>query len=78
MHALRRTLVHDWPVIALALSTLAGIGLYLQVGPTLHEGAGYRVIDTAKVRRLQDSGELSTREARWYHPAESQQERSAK
>lgn len=76
MHVLRRTLVHDWPLIALAMSTLAGIGLYLQVGPTLHKGAGYRVIDTAKVRHLQDSGELSTHEARWYHPNEAQQGRT--
>jgi hypothetical protein len=73
MNVLRRTLVHDWPAIALAGLTLAGIGLYLQVGPARQEGTGYRVIDIAAVRRLQDSGDLSTREARWYHRNEAQE-----
>jgi hypothetical protein len=69
MKALSRTLSHDWPVLALVLLNLLGIGLYLGVGPVRQEGAGYRVIDATVVRRLLDSGELSTREAQWYHPA---------
>jgi hypothetical protein len=78
MHVLRRALFHDWPAIVLAALTLAAIGLYLQVGPAQPEGAGYRVIDIAKVRRLQDSGDLSTREASWYHPNEAQGGRAAR
>jgi len=63
---LRRTLVHDWPVVTLVALNLAGIGLYLGVGPTAQQGAGYRVIDIKAVHRLLDAGELSTHEADWY------------
>jgi hypothetical protein len=69
MKAFSRTLSHDWPALALVLFNLLGIGLYLGVGPARQEGTGYRVIDAAAVRRLLDAGELSGREARWYHPA---------
>jgi hypothetical protein len=69
MHTLTRTLIHDWPIIALLMVNLLGIGLYLGVGPVLREGAGYRVVDIAAVRRLLDAGELSRREALWYHPS---------
>jgi hypothetical protein len=33
MHALRRILSHDWPVILLVVINLAGVGLYLGAGP---------------------------------------------
>jgi hypothetical protein len=67
MHELRRTLIHDWPIMMLVALNLAGIGLYLGVGPALQQGAGYRVIDIRAVQRLLDAGELSTHEAQWYH-----------
>jgi len=63
---LRRILVHDWPIITLVAFNLAGIGLYLGVGPTAQQGAGYRIIDIKAVRLLLDAGELSTHEADWY------------
>lgn len=66
MSELRRTLSHDWPIIALVTFNLAGIGLYLGVGPALQEGAGYRVIDIRTVQRLLDAGDLSLHEADWY------------
>jgi len=66
MHELRRTLTHDWPIIALVAINLAGIGLYLGVGPASQEGAGYRVIDIKTVQRLLDSGDLNLHEADWY------------
>ena len=75
MHELRRTLVHDWPIITLAVLNLAGIGLYLGVGPTSLEGAGYRAIDIKEVRRLLDAGELSLHEASWYQRNDATQKR---
>lgn len=66
MTELRRVLVHDWPIMMLVALNLAGIGLYLGVGPALQQGAGYRVIDIKAVQRLMDAGELSTHEAEWY------------
>ena len=66
MHELRRTLCHDWPIITLVVVNLAGIGLYLEVGPTSLEGTGYRAIDIEAVRRMLDAGELSLHEASWY------------
>jgi len=66
MHELRRILVHDWPIITLVVLTLTGIGLYLEVGPTSLEGAGYRAIDIEAVRKMLDAGELSLHEASWY------------
>lgn len=66
MHELRRILTHDWPVIILVAINLAGIGLYLGVGPAAQEGAGFRVIDIKTVQRLLDAGDLNLHEADWY------------
>jgi hypothetical protein len=66
MHALRRILSHDWPVILLVVINLAGVGLYLGAGPAWQAGAGSRVIDIRAVQRLLDSGDLSRHEAAWY------------
>jgi hypothetical protein len=63
---LRRLLIHDWLILILVVVNLVAIGLYLGVGPSTIEGAGYRVIDFKAVRRLMDSGELSSHEATWY------------
>jgi len=68
MGSIRRLFRHDWPILSLVAANLAFIGLYLGVGPPTSDGAGYRVIDTGAVRRLLDSGDLSGREADWYHP----------
>jgi hypothetical protein len=66
MHELRRILIHDWPIIIMVALNLAGIGLYLGVGPALQQGGGYRVIDIKAVQQLMDEGELSIHEAEWY------------
>jgi hypothetical protein len=66
MHELRRIVTHDWPIMMLMAINLAGIGLYLGVGPALQQGTSYRVIDIKAVQRLMDAGELSTHEAEWY------------
>ena len=68
MRLLRRIITHDWLILSLVLTNFLFIGLYLGVGPPSGAGAGYRVIDTEAVRRLLDSGDLSGREADWYHP----------
>ena len=73
MHSLTRVLSHDWLIIVLALVNLLAIGVHLGVGPVRQEGAGYRVIDTAAVRRLMDAGDLSGREADWYHPTQPEE-----
>ncbi len=74
--AIRRTLIHDWPMIVLVLLNLGAIGLYLDVGPVELTAAGYRVIDTRAVERLLDSGELSRHEAQWYQRSNPSQKRS--
>ena len=66
-HPIRHGLRHDWPILLLVLANLSGIALYLGVGQAAREGAGYRVIDEAAVRRLLDAGDLSGHEALWYH-----------
>jgi hypothetical protein len=53
-------------MLTLVVINLAGIGLYLGVGPESTEGAGYRVIDIKAVHRLLDSGDLNLHEADWY------------
>ncbi len=75
-HVIRRSLIHDWPMILLVLLNLAVIGLYLGVGPAELAGAGYRVIDTRAVKRLLDSGELSRHEALWYQRSNPPQKQS--
>ncbi|RMG38596.1 MAG: hypothetical protein D6720_00925 [Gammaproteobacteria bacterium] len=71
---LRRVLHHDWPAILLLILTLGSIVGYLEIGPGAGSRGGYRVIDFARVRRLMDSGQLSTQEARWYHRTEAAEE----
>jgi hypothetical protein len=66
MHELRRILIHDWPIMMLVAVNLAGMSLYLGVGPALQHGAGYRVIDIRAVHRLLEAGELNLHEAQWY------------
>ena len=78
MHELRRTLTHDWPIIALVAINLAGIGLYLGVGPASQAGAGYRIIDIKTVQRMLDSGDLSLHEADWYQSNTSLEKESKK
>ncbi len=78
MHEIRRILSHDWPIISLVVINLAGIGLYLGVGPAAQEGAGYRVIDIKTVQRLLDSGDLSLHEADWYQSKTSLEKENSK
>lgn len=54
----------------LALS-LVLIAVYLDQsqGEASRQGAGYRVIDLATLKRRIDAGELREREAQWYRPS---------
>ena len=60
---------HDLELLALTGSLLAAIAGHLatELGRSGTQGASWRRIDTEAVQRLIDSGELSDREASWYH-----------
>jgi hypothetical protein len=75
---LRRIFFHDWPIMILVALNLAGIGLYLGVGPATQHGAGYRIIDIKAVHRLLDAGELSTHKADWFQHNEPSGKESEK
>lgn len=65
----------DLPFLLTVLMNLAVIGLYLgqELSDAGEAGKTWRRIDTEAVQRLLDMGELSDREALWYHstdPAE--------
>ena len=55
-------------LIALSLALIAlCLGEALQAAA--HPGSGYRVLDRKALERRIQAGELSDREAGWYHPA---------
>jgi hypothetical protein len=60
----------DWGFVGLAGLNLAVIVLYLATGLVElgSTGTGWRRVDVDAVRQRIDSGELSGREAQWYHP----------
>jgi hypothetical protein len=62
--------LRDWRFLGFITLSLTTIGLYLATGLAQLEqsGSGWRRIDTDAVRKLMDSGELSGREADWFHP----------
>lgn len=62
--------LRDWRLLGFIALSLATIGLYLAAGLAQLEqsGSGWRRIDTDAVRKRIDSGELSGREADWFHP----------
>jgi hypothetical protein len=62
--------LRDWRFLGFITLSLATMGLYLATGLAQLEqsGSGWRRIDTDAVRKLMDSGELSGREADWFHP----------
>ncbi len=59
----------DWRFIGFMVLSVAAIGLYLAAGLNRLEqsGSSWRRIDIESVQRLMDSGELSEREAEWFH-----------
>ena len=65
----------DHRLTALVLLALFGIGGHLvsSLGQLEQTGASWRRIDALALRRLLDSGELSGREADWYHPAKPEE-----
>jgi hypothetical protein len=61
----------DFRLLALLGATLLCIALFLaqQAGQTITASGGWRQIDLPTLQQRIDAGELSDREARWYHPA---------
>jgi len=60
----------DLRFIGFLLLSLAVIGAYLVTGSARLEPSGesWRRIDIERVQQLMESGELSGREAQWFHP----------
>ena len=60
----------EWRFIAFMVLSLSAIGLYLAGGAARLEqtGSSWRRIDTERVQQMVESGELSGREAQWFHP----------
>lgn len=69
--SLKHWKVRDWRFVGWIGLTLLCIGLYLSTAGPGRERAhpGWRRIDTVLLQRRIDSGDLSGREAQWYHPA---------
>lgn len=70
VHTTLRRHRHDLELLVLVGLLLMAIAGHLaeELGSARQEGASWRHIDTEAVRRLIDAGELSDREALWYHP----------
>jgi hypothetical protein len=67
---LRHRHLREWRFAALVVASVVLIGLHLaagleRLGP---EGSGWRRIDLETLQRRMEAGELSDREALWYHP----------
>jgi len=62
--------LRDWRFIGFILLSLSAVCAYLVSGSVQLEQSGdsWRPIDTERVRRLLESGELSGKEAQWFHP----------
>lgn len=76
------TLARHWHLrdvrfLGLIAMTALLIALHLGEGLRLaaREGSGHRVIDVKALERRIDAGDLSDREADWYHPATPQESR---
>lgn len=63
----------EWRFLALSLATLACMAGFLSSGfEALHETpGGWRRVDLGRLNERIDRGDLMTREALWYHPAEA-------
>ena len=63
--------VADLRLLALLGSTLLCIGLFLgqQTGEAVSNTGGWRQIDLPTLQQRIDAGDLSDREASWYHSA---------
>jgi hypothetical protein len=61
----------DFRLLALLGATLVCVGLFLsqQGGEAANTSGGWRQIDLPTLQQRIDAGELSDREALWYHPA---------
>ena len=76
------TLARHWhrrDVRFLALIAMTALLIALHLGEGLRlaarEGSGHRVIDVKALQRRIDAGDLSDREADWYHLATPQESR---
>ena len=64
---------NDLELLLLVGAVLLAVAGYLvqELGAARQEGASWRRIDTEAVERLIEAGDLSDREALWYHPEEN-------
>jgi hypothetical protein len=62
--------LHDLPLVVLVAANLLAVGGFLGVGPTESApgSGGWRRVDIEAVARRIEGGDLSPREALWYHP----------
>ncbi len=68
--ATRHWHLRELKFLGLVGATACLIALYLNAGMRLarQEGSGWRAIDLPALERRIETGELSDREAEWYHP----------
>jgi len=71
IQSLRHLHVRELRFLGLIALTLLLMALHLGSSLRLAEisGTGWRVLDLPALQRRVESGELSDREAHWYHPA---------
>jgi hypothetical protein len=73
--------IHGRELRFLGLVLVTGLVIVLQLGDSLRlqglQGSGWRVVDRAALERRIEAGELSDREASWYHPTADDEARAA-
>jgi hypothetical protein len=74
---MRHLRLRDYRFLALVAIDLLAIGAYLAGGLALEQtpSGGWRHIDRVALERRIESGELQSREARWYRPVDVRGER---
>jgi hypothetical protein len=72
--------IHERELRFLALVLITGCLIALHLGEGLRHyalpGPGWRIVDRQALERRIEAGDLSDREADWYHPATEQETRA--
>jgi hypothetical protein len=73
--------IHERELRFLGLVLVTGLLIALQLGDSLRlaglRGSSWRAVDRQALEGRIESGDLSDREARWYHPATADETRAA-
>lgn len=73
--------IHERELRFLGLVLVTGCLIALQLGANLRlqglAGSGWRAVDRPALERRIEAGDLSEREADWYHPSKAQGTRAA-